>query len=55
MDKINMIRGCNVCLCPKKWDVMAYNGQIIHLWRNGTPGLIMGKVYIYGGLGRQGL
>ena len=28
---------------------------LIHLWRNGTYGLIMGKVYIYGGVGRLGL
>ena len=36
-------------------DAMAYTGQSMHLWRNGTPGLINGNVYIYRKMGHQGL
>ena len=34
---------------------MAYNGLSQYLWRNKTPWLIMGKVNIYGVMGRHGL
>ena len=43
------------CAFMEKCDARAYNGQSIHLLRNRTTGLIIGNVYIYRGIGHQGL